>query len=389
MTVQLSIDELVTPVTEDEFLERFVANLETMGLKARSWRPGGVYRTILRVLAAVCASFSDLQVQFIKSGFLELAAGLWLTWVAYYVYGVERPEATFATGAVTLTNLGGGEYTLTAGQLRVFNSTTKKAYTNADDFTLAPLATLTIDIVAVEIGSASSSSAGAIDDIETTYVGQITVTNASPVVGSDQLPDEDLRQLCRDKIAARSVFGPRGAYAYAIRTAKRADGSTVDINRYSISPASSTGIVTIVVASPSGVPTADDVAAVVANVEELVRPDTVTVNISGATAKTVTRAVTLWARKQPGLAAADLQALAEKQLTELNRLYPIGGIRKSDGAPGYFWADSLDAGLQKAHETIFSVDGAGADEALAAGEVAVLNVTIAEVRIVDAEVHAA
>lgn len=382
----IAIEALITPVTEEQFLERFLTTLETVGLKARSWRPGGVYRTILRILAATCATFSDLQTQFIRSGFLELAEGNWLTWVAFYVYGVLRPEATFATGAATLTNLGGGDYEFVPRQLRVFNTTTKKAYTNVDTVVLHPLGTATFDLIAVEIGSDSSSTAGAIDGVETQYNGQITVTNAALVVGSNAMPDPDLRQLCKDTVAGRSVFGPRGAYAAAVRSAKRLDGSTVDINRVSVSPSSSTGIVTIIIASPSGIPTADDLTAVQANVENKARCDTATANTFAATANTVTRSLTIWAKKQTGLSAVDVKALALKQILLLGRDYPIGGIRKST-AQGYFWADSLDGAIQKAHPSIFSVDGLGADVALDPLEVASLAVTIAEVRIVDAEVH--
>lgn len=384
--ISLTIDDLVTPLTEAQILEKFLTNLERSGLKPRSWREGGVYRTILRIVAGTFASFSDLQAQFIKSGFLELAEGNWLTWVAFYVYGVERPESKFATGTVTLTNSGGGNYTFAAGQIRVFNTVLKKAFTNQVAFTLAPLSSVSTSVSAVESGAASSSAASTIDAIETTYLGQITVTNAAPVVGSDALPDVDLRQLCKDKRDARSVFGPRGAYAYAIRSAKRLDGSAVDINRLSISPSSSTGRVTAFVASPSGAPTAPDVTAVRASIESLSRPDTVTVTTSPAVEVLVTRVLTLWAEKQPGLTAADLRALALTQILLLNRAYPIGGIRKNT-LQGYFYADKLEGTVHKAHPAIYDVDGVGADVALAQGEVAVLAVTIGAVNIVDTEVH--
>jgi hypothetical protein len=381
----LSFQDLVTPVTEDQFMERFLSSLETVGLKARSWRPAGVYRTILRVLAGTCASFSDLQARFIRSNYLELAEGNWLTWTAFYVFGVIRPDATFASGQVSLTNAGGGVYDWVPGQLRIVNSTTKKAYTNKADVHLSALGTATFDIIAVEIGSASSSAAGAIDRVET-FFGDISVTNAAPVIGSDAMPDADLRQLCVDKRSAKSVYGPRGAYRYAIRSALRADGSGVNINRVSVSPSSSTGRVTMIVASPSGVPAGDDVAACAANVEVIARNDTSTSVLSGATGHTITRALTIWARKQPGLSADDIRALAQTQLVALARDYPIGGIIKG-GPGGYFWADSLDGAVQKAHPAIYSVDGLGADELMAIGEVAVFAVTIAAVRIVDAEVH--
>ncbi len=381
----ISIDDLITPITEDQFIERFLSNLETLGLKARSWRKAGVYRTIIRVLAIMCATFSSLFVGFVRSGFLELAERLWLTWVAYYVYGVTRPGDTYATGQVTLTNTGGGDYTWAPQQLRLFNTALNKAFTNSVEVVLHPLATLSIDVIAVEVGSASSSAAGAIDGIETQYAAQITVTNAAPVVGSDAMIDTDLRQLCRDKIATRSVFGVRDAYRYYIRSATRTDGSTVDINRMSISPSSSNGTVTMFVASPSGVPTTSDVTACAANADNA-RPDTVTAVLSAATPVTISRSISIWAEKQPGLIADDLKALALKQLVDLNRSYPIGGIKK-DGPLSYFFADRLEGKVQGAHPAIFDVDGVGADVAMTAGQVAILAVTIDTVHIVDTEIH--
>lgn len=382
----IAIEDLITPVSEDQFVERFLANLEALGIGARAWRPAGVYRTILRVLAATCATFSDLQVRFTRSGFLELAEGDWLTWVAYYVFGVTRPPSTFAIGPVTLTNGGGGDYSFTAGQFRVFNTALGKSFTNVDAFDLHPLSTTTTDFRAVEIGSASSSAATTIDGVETAYDGLVTVSNAAPILGSDAMPDPDLRQLCKDSLGARSVFGPRGAYRYAIRSAKRTDGSAVDINRNSISPSSSTGTVTIFVASPSGVPIAGDVDAVIVNIEALARPDTVTVTTSPVTGVTITRGLTLWAAKQDGLSATDLTAFAEAALVRLQRDYPIGGIRKAT-PQGYFYADRLEGIVQGAHPAIYDVDGVGVDVALAAGEVAILAVTIDAVHIVDTEVH--
>lgn len=382
----IAIEDLITPVTEDQFNERFLANLETVGLKARSWREGGVYRTIIRILAAICAVFSYQQTRFIRSAFLELAEGNWLTWVAFYVYGVARPESTFATGPVTLTNAGGGDYNFNPGQFRVFNTALGKAFANVDFFNLPPLGTATTDFAAVEIGSASSSAATAINGVETTYGGLITVSNAAPILGSDAMIDPDLRQLCKDSLGARSVFGPRGAYAYAIRTAKRNDGTPVDINRRSISPSSSTGLVTIFVASPSGIPTTPDVDAVKVNIEKLARPDTATVTTSAVTPVTITRSLTIWAEKQDGLSATDLEAFALAAIVRLQRTYPIGGIRKAT-TQGYFYADKLEGIVQGAHPAIYDVDGVGADQALDTGEIAVLAVTIAAVHIVDTEVH--
>jgi Baseplate J-like protein len=379
-----SIEELTTPVTSDQQLETFLSILETTGLKPRSWREGGSLRTILRIVASTFAAFSSLQAGFIRGAFLELSEGVWLTLLAFYVYGVTRREATFATGEVTLTNSGGGNYTFAAGQLRVFNPTTKKAYTNVNAFTLAPLATQKTSIVAAELGSASSSPAGAISDLETQYDG-VSVTNEDPVVGLDAATDPELRQLCRDKRAGRSVYGPRGAYAYAVRSTTRADGTPANINRLSISPSSSTGIVTIYIASPTGAPDAGDIALVLDSVNKLARADTATASVLPAVTHAIARTLTVWAEKRPGLSASDLESMVAAKLLSLNATYPIGGIPKT-GTQGYLYASTIDGTAKGTHEAIYAVDGVGTDVALAANEVAILSVTVTA-RIVDSEVH--
>ena len=379
------IDDLITATTEDQFVDVIDDRLEGYGLKSRSWRKAGFFRTCIRVLAACCATFSEFQVRFIRSGFLELAEDIWLTWVAYYVYGVSRIEATFATGQATLTNLDGGDYEFQPGELRLIDSSTGKAFTNAAVEHLSPLATITIDVVAVEIGAASSSVAGAIDTVET-YAGRISVTNAGAVIGSDTQLDADLRQACRDKLAARSKYGPRGAYAYAIRSATRDDGSAVDINKFSISPSSSTGQVTIFCRSPSGVPTDEDLDAVRASIEANARPDTVQVSVSAVTLVPISRTVTIWARKEDGLNATDLRTQTNAKVLDLQRTYPVGG-RKKGTAQGYFLVDTLDGVIHAANPAIYAIDGLGSDVALDEGEIPSLTVTIDQVHIVDAEVH--
>jgi hypothetical protein len=47
----LSVSQLFTPVTEDQAFETFLSTLETLSIPARSWRIGGAFRNILKVVA--------------------------------------------------------------------------------------------------------------------------------------------------------------------------------------------------------------------------------------------------------------------------------------------------------------------------------------------------
>jgi len=362
------IDELIEPLTADEALEKFLATLESIGVPARSWRPGGWLRSMLRGVAITFAGYTSVGQAFIRSGFLELAEGVWLTRVAKYVYGVDRRVATFATGKATFTNTGGGVFNYAADGVRLKNATTGKVYVITEPLSLNGPSQATIAIRAVEVGSASSSAAGTIATLETVLLG-VTVTNAEAVYGSDEETDADLRQRCIDKLGAISVRGPRGAYRYAVTSAKRPDGSPVDINRVAISPSSSTGTVSVTCASPSGVPVASDLDYVRDNIEAIARPDSVTATVQAATALVVARTLTVWATRTQGLLASDLAALCLAAIDPVTRSYPIGGYPKPPVTQGYLWEDYVTGLVKNAHPSIYDVDGFGADVPIAPGEV--------------------
>lgn len=369
-----TIEELTQALTADEILEVWLTALEALGVPARSWRKAGVARSILRVVAKSYEGFVLVMVAAIKGGFLDTAEGPWLTRLAFSAFNVVRPTATFASGYVTLTNAGGGVYNPTPYELTFLWEAGKKAYRNTGAFSLNPGETKTVPVEAVEAGAASSAPPGAINKLEAVLPG-VTVSNAASVIGSDELPDAELRQLCRDKLAALSLRGPRGAYAYAVRSALRVDGSPVDINRLSVSPQSSTGQVTIYVASPTGAPASSDLDAIRERIELVARPDSVTTSVLPAMSTPFSRTLTVWARAEPGLAAATVKELALAKVVGLQRDWPISGYVKPPSLQGYLYADALAGVVQSAHPAIFDVDGAGADMPLAPGQIASLSIT--------------
>lgn len=381
----LSITDLFTPVTSDQQMATFTSILQTIGFDPTSWKKGGIANTILRAVSITYAGFSQIGASFIKAGFLDTASGDWLTLHARYVFGVERIAATFANGMLTLTNSGGGVYDFNPGDVVALNPTTNKTYKNTAAIHIGAGATVpNVPFSAVELGSASSSSAGTITQLQTTILG-VSVTNPASFIGLDAQSDADLQAACRAKRAGASAYGPRGAYSNAIIQAQNA-GAPVNINRFTVSEASSTGTVTIYLASPSGAPSPGDVAAVVANIEALARPGAVTVNTYAATVLTVTRNFTVWAKTKTGVAAADIQTAAAAALDKFMKTYPIGGVPKPPATQGYLWATGLEGAIKAAQivgasgvgidPAIVAVDGAGADTPLNPGQVAVLVYTI-------------
>jgi hypothetical protein len=375
------IDDLLTPVTADEQLESFLATLEALGLPARSWRSGGVYRTILRVVAEQYSAFSFAAVEVVASNFLETASGGWLTRLAASTFGVTRNPATFATGFITLTNSGGGIYSLATGQIRVECVTTGKSYTNQSPIALAALSTLTgVAVIAVEQGAESTAAPATVTRVVTVLPG-VASSNPAAIVGQDAETDDSLRARCNASRAAGGVYGPRSIYAYAARTAKRLDGSPVDVTRVRVAADPLTGIVSVVVASASGSPTPTDLQAVRDSVEAIARPDSVTATVAGAIATPVTATIIVWARRIDGVSAADLATRVQTALATMIASYPIGGIAKPTSTQGYLYADNIAGTSRSADNSIFDIDYTGGDLAIPANGVAVFAATV-DVRLV-------
>lgn len=378
----ISIEELLVPVTTAQQEEKFLSTLESIGVKARSWREGGSLRTILRIVAATYAGFSTSILGFVRAGFLETADTGWLTLLAYYVYGVSRIEATFATGQVRLTNAGGGVYAAVAiGALTVKSPVTQKTYTNTEVFTLNPGDVLLVAVQAVEQGTSSSAPPTTVTSLVTIMPG-VSVTNLTAIVGRDAEEDPELRQRCRDKLGILSGKGPRGAYAYAVRSAVRTDGSPVNINRLAITPSSSTGTVSIYVASPSGAPASTDLVFIRESIELYARPDTVTATVLAANPVAFSKSLTVWAKRTDGVSAADLTTLVGNALLTMISAYPIGGIPKTPSVQGYLYATTIEGAAEAAHSSIFAIDGVGSDLLMNLGDVATLAATLT-IRIVD------
>ncbi len=366
-----TIEELVIAPTAEECLEKLFDICETVQLPARSWRKGGVARTILTVVAVLMAQFMAVVAANVAAGFLAFATGKYLTAHARDVYGIDRIEATFATGEVTLTNSGGAIYNIGADELIVRSTITGARFRVTEAFVLGANSSVTVDVQALESGSASSVAPGEINALETT-LARVTVLNSSSVIGFDAESDAELKARCEAQRGTWSVYGPRDAYLAAALGATLTDGSPTNIRRVKVSTGSSVGFVTVVCATASGAPTGDELDAVEENIEKLARPDTVNYEVLAATPLPVSQTLTLWAR---GGTADILTERAEAALDSLIETYPIGGIAKIVGGAGYLYADRVAAAVISSSPEFFDVDGAS-DVALASTEVVVSTYTL-------------
>lgn len=372
-----TLDELVTPASKEEVQASIYQALATLGVNTTLWKSGGVVRTTIVGMSIVLAALSQVQARIARSGFLELSEGAWLTLVAHHVYGEDRFEATFAAGKVTLTNTGGGLYSLDPGDLIVSNG--DKTYRNLLAFTLNPTSILDVDIEATEVGSASSTGPGTIDTLVTTLTN-VTCTNASSVTGVDEESDALLRQRCYLKLGSLSPFGPWDAYLYAMRTAADADGVNLGVTRGRITK-DGYGNVNIYCATATGaVPgTVGDLGTPLGLVDYAIQtkaaPESVTANTFAATEVPISVTYEVWMYNTTGRTVSEIAAAIQVSLSAFIAAQPVGGNVVS--GVGTVYLDGIRRAIASAFEEIFHVDvtSPAGDTTLTFNEVATLPTT--------------
>lgn len=336
--------DLIKPVTRAEAQASLYEVYGILGLKTSSWKSGAVVRTMAVAQSVVLSAFSQLQAKIARGGFLELADKPWLDFVAHYVYKFDRILATFATGVLTLTNAGGGEYEADPDDLIFTNPITKATYRNTEHVVIGAGLTVAVNIRASAAGSASSSAAGEITEITTTLL-QVTCTNASDILGRDEETDPQLRSRCSESLGALSPFGPWDAYSSAVRNATRPDGSTLGITR--IRPVKDGyGNVITYVATATGAVLGDvddpatDLGIAFEAIQQWAAPLAVTATVVSASALTIAVTYELWMYNTSGRTDAQVVAEVQTRLTPFMAAQPIAG-NKIDSNPGKVYQDAI------------------------------------------------
>jgi hypothetical protein len=366
------LPSLLTSPTPTSVRSTLVSGLVGLGIRADLWKPGGTFSTILTVIATVFAGFANTLTYAIAAGFLGYASGPWLVLLAYYVFGVTATPATYAAGPITLTNSGGGIYSYATGTFVITNPLTGQTYVNQTPFTIGANTSISTNFQAQVAGSVATSAAGQINSVVTQALG-LSCTNPAPLVGQNADTDAQVVAKCQAARAGRSALGPSGAYLNAVLNAINSSGNPVNINRVSVVNTSDMAV-TVFCASPSGVPTADDLAAVAAEVLKIAQPMNVTASVVACTPVTYSPILTVWC--QPG---APIASVVEEQcdaaiLLYLS-LYPISGLPRPPSTQGYLYWSATVGVILGANPYIFDVQG-GSDEAIGPGEVLVWNGTL-------------
>lgn len=377
----ISLTALLNPTTQPQLRASLVSKLKSYGVPADQWVSGGTYSTILTAISYVFAGLASLVTSALSSIFLSTATGAWLVALAYYVYGVVAQQATFGVGTVTLTNIGGGVYNFAAGSV-VMQATNGNTFVSTAALSLGAgtpsvPTVVTLAVQAQAQGSIGGAGAGQITTLTTSMPG-VSVTNAIAVLGLDADSDATVRSKCLAAIAARSYFGPTGAYYAAIYGYGNVAGALnsvtqlpVAINRIQVYRDPNTGAITVFVASPNGAADPNDVIGCQTAVNAIAQPMGVTASVSSCAVVPFTAQITLWSTSAGSAAAATIAAAAATAVGNALALYPIGGHVEPPASTGYLFGAYVQAAAMSVDPTCFSCSlSPSGDLALGAGQVA-------------------
>lgn len=392
-----ALADLFSALTRAQVEAKMLVIAEGLEFVVSAWDPLGAARGLFSIFAQQLANFTETTTLIARSGLLDFAANTdgtinpWLTVLADSLYDVQREEATFAKSETyVLTNTTASPITVDVGDLTIaITSGTNEGalFQNTTGGVIAGFGTMTITVIALVVGSSSSATADTITTMVSGFAG-LTGTNPDPALARDDELDPPLVKRCKAKLGALSPDGPQGAYEYFATTAVHADGTPVDVNRVSVSPYSPTGQVTVYVASESGVvpgtvgDLSTDLGLVAENIFQNATPMAVTPTIASATGLNVTIAATVYMRASNTLASATVKEKVVEALAAYFETVPIGGT--DIGGGGFLFLDAVIGEIYQAIPGQIAqviITSPGADVAMTAAQVAVLQSTTADITV--------
>lgn len=321
----LNLADLLTPPTEDELTDTFLALLAAAGFPVTSWQVGGVARTMARLVARGVVKLAELISLIARGGFNAYSTGDWLTLLSREVYQNDRTPATFAQGQVQLglSSALAGPYTFTPGQLWFVWNGKRYRSANAVNETLTWPDTLILPLKAESPGAAYNAPDNQLA-LETPLAGLVVLASTVSTQGANAETDASLQARNRGK------WGTVGPCANDDGWATYAREASVEVTRVVVqenTPAA--GSVRVVVAGAAGALSGPTLTAINIYLSAR-RPLCVGVSAINATetAVAVTGTVTILSSHPNSGGAA---AQAQDALLALFATLPIGGtVRLSD-----------------------------------------------------------
>lgn len=365
--MSISLVQFLTDLKKEDILEDLLDFAQTAGLPVTAWQSGEFMHSVMSLFSGWFERIWNLfTLPIVRVPFLDWASTANEQFLEIFIeefYGVERTAATFARGAYLLTNEDITPYTINVGDLRVRNSLTGKTYTNSTGGFLAgwsgsgDFPTLELEIVADEIGFASSASGGEIDTLVTAFPG-VVGTNESAIVGQDKQSLESLVETARASVAANSVGGPKLAHDYYAKNTFRLDGTKIDINRTKIPTPPGDGTATLYVASPSGAVSAPDVALIQTAITQNSEPVDCQITVESVVPLVVDFSYSVYIRQNYNIKDADaIDGIKSKLITFFSTSLISGWKKTAAQNPGKVYEDTLKQIISSAFPTaIYEVD---------------------------------
>lgn len=349
----LAFSDLISPLQPEKVEESIYSVLDALEYPRSTWVLGDPEPTLITAFARVVSLLWNKWAYYaIRGGFLDLAERDWLTFRAWDTYRVKRITARFASGEVTITNTTGSLIgPFGSDDVSFANKDNGRTYRNAEPFSVGGGGSVTIKIIADELGSKSNAAPGEIEFLRS-IVG-LTVANAAPIMGRDEESDEALRERCRLSLGALSPCGPASAYEYVARTPEL--NGDVTVTRCWVSNSSEVGAVEVILSSPSGPVSPSDVELVDAALRtKVTRMDSITLTTRSAIPKPFVITYQGWGY---GISDADKPGILLRVHDALSSYFStlrIGGDKRPDDV-GRVFRDGIEATIRSAAPELFHV----------------------------------
>ena len=322
-----SLDDLISPETEEESLSYHLTELANVGFPTTSWSTGGVIYTLVQVISKTRVDLINLITAITKGGLLDLATGLWLTLLAAQIFLIDRYTATFARGKIRLfITPGFPSQTIQPGQLWVKTASGKRYNSrNVAPVTILPGATDLIEFQAESRGASFNVAINTALTLVTPLPGMTAtfedVGDGTPwvVQGADEESDPALRIRCRTKWALLGANKIRDAY---VQLATNVPGLGTQPNRVNVDDQNPRGPNTIDIwlAGPSGPLPGPDVTLVDAWIQARKSPCS-DVQVNAAIPRPITVASTVYREGS----YKEARAQAVDNVTTYIQALPLGG----------------------------------------------------------------
>src|SRR5512133_395539 len=326
-----SLEQLTAPLTPEQVKSTLYSVLAKLGINVTSWKPGHPVRTLIAATSTLFSSYTYWSSNAVKSKFLTLARGQWLTATAKLDYGTERNEETFAEGQVILRNDGPNEYQFDPQDLAIEYKTVasdgltpvKYTYQNTAPIVISSgLPTpqsKTITVRCTTPGTAGGLFAGYAVSLVPAYEG-LSIIVENPVSGADTETDESLILRSQSAASAMSPNGPSDAYSYWAKSVK-VNGAPICTR------------VQVVRGNPLTVFLGNDSSGVTGESLELLKrelyanvvPLGVVANIVSGTNKLIYVSYTVWVRKTTTLSVLAIKSAIDAALANYFAKFPMGG----------------------------------------------------------------